>query len=75
MLWFTPEQSSWLGWMCPLCTAEVNGVAVIKEQKGFGGKQRFIWEGTRSAVLVILLCPSAPQQDWFTQFYVAAKEE
>lgn len=46
---------------------------MIKEQKG--GEQRLVWEGIRSAVLVLLLCPCGPLQGWFTQFYVAVKEE
>jgi len=71
----TPEHSSWLGWMCPLRAPEANWAAVIKEQKGFGGDQRLVWEGTGSAVLALLPCPCGPQQDQFTLFYIAAKEE
>lgn len=58
VLWSTSEHSSWLSWMCPLCTAAMNWVGVIEEQKGFGGEQGSEWEGIMSAVLILLLWDS-----------------
>lgn len=38
VLWSTPEDSSGLSWMCPVCIAEANWKAVMKEQKRFVGE-------------------------------------